>query len=44
MNLENDIVGKYIDKLIHFKDAKPEDGEAAAGGISIDFLAKNGFL
>lgn len=44
VNLENDIVGKYIDKLLHFEDAKPEDGEAAAGGISVDFLTKNGFL
>lgn len=44
VNLENDIVGKYIDKLLHFEDAKPEDGEAATGGISVDFLTKNGFL
>lgn len=45
VNLENDIVGKYIDKLLHFEDSKPEaDDNTAAGGISVDFLAKNGFM
>lgn len=45
VNLENDIVGKYIDKLLHFEDSKPEaDDNIAAGGISVDFLAKNGFM
>lgn len=45
VNLENDIVGKYIDKLLHFEDSKPEaDDNTAAGGISVDFLAENGFM
>lgn len=45
VNLENDIVGKYIDKLLHFQDdAEEETINNAASGISIDFLAKNGFM
>lgn len=47
VNLENDIVGKYIDKLLHFEDSKLE-AEGNEGktfdGISMDFLAKNGFM
>lgn len=47
VNLENDIVGKYIDKLLHFEE-NSSDGEVeedtATGGISMDFLAKNGFI
>lgn len=45
VNLENDIVGKYIDKLMHmeaFDADKKQDGEA--GKISMEFLAENGFM
>lgn len=40
VNLENDIVGKYIEKLLRW------DGEEISGGkgISMDFLAQNGYL
>ena len=41
MNLENDIVGKYIEKLMHFDEQVEEDTKTT--GISMDFLAKNGF-
>lgn len=41
VNLENDIVGKYIDKLMHCNDYAEE--ETTKNGISMDFLAKNGF-
>lgn len=47
VNLENDIVGKYIDKLLHFKEEPlgiEEEKGTAAGGISMDFLAENGFI
>jgi len=45
VNLENDIVGKYIDKLLHFKDNSEEESIAKKeSGISMDFLAKNGFM
>lgn len=41
VNLENDIVGKYIEKLMHFDGQVEEDTKTT--GISMDFLAKNGF-
>ena len=41
VNLENDIVGKYIDKLMHYETCVEE--ETTKSGISMDFLAKNGF-
>lgn len=39
VNLENDIVGKYVEKLLSF--GKKE--EEKKSGITLDFLAKNGF-
>lgn len=45
VNLENDIVGKYIDKLLHFEDS--ESGEEMLQSderISMEFLAQNGFI
>ncbi len=45
VNLENDIVGKYIDKLLHFKDdSEEEQNSKKESGISMDFLAQNGFM
>lgn len=41
VNLENDIVGKYIEKLMRFDEQVEEDTKTT--GISMDFLAKNGF-
>ena len=38
VNLENDIIGKYVEKLM-----KPADAESQRQGITMDFLAKNGF-
>lgn len=38
VNLENDVIGKYVEKLIKTESA-PTDGN----GITIDFLTKNGF-
>lgn len=38
VNLENDIVGKYVEKLM-----KPAETSAKPSGITMDFLAKNGF-
>jgi riboflavin synthase len=42
VNLENDIVGKYIDKLLHFKEDTVE--ETKTSKLSMDFLAENGFM
>ena len=41
VNLENDIIGKYVEKLI--KPYQPNDTAATSGGISMEFLAQNGF-
>lgn len=38
VNLENDIIGKYVEKLM-----QPAEEETSSGGITMDFLAKNGF-
>lgn len=40
VNLENDCIGKYVERLLNFSDTS-EDG--ADSGISIEFLAKYGF-
>lgn len=40
VNLETDIIGKYVEKLLRPR-AEPEP--APSGGITLDFLAKNGF-
>lgn len=40
VNLENDIVGKYIEKLLRWEEEEVSDGK----GISLDFLARNGYL
>ena len=37
-NLENDIIGKYVEKLL-----RPKQGTGPAGGITLEFLAGNGF-
>jgi len=39
VNLENDVVGKYVEKLMNFKEEAPQ-----GGGISMEFLANNGFM
>jgi riboflavin synthase len=38
VNIENDIIGKYVEKLM-----KPSDSEISRSGISMEFLAENGF-
>ncbi|MGN0438271.1 MAG: riboflavin synthase [Lachnospiraceae bacterium] len=46
VNLENDIVGKYIDKLIHFQEVEEteDSNQNMSQVISMDFLAENGFM
>ena len=39
INIENDIIGKYVDRLLNFKDSSPSDN----GGITMDFLRKYDF-
>lgn len=38
VNLENDIIGKYVEKLISFEDKKKSESN-----ITMEFLIKNGF-
>ena len=38
VNLENDLIGKYVENLL-----KPAAAEKSSGGITMDFLMKNGF-
>ena len=38
VNLENDIIGKYVEKLL-----RPREDTPAAGGLTLEFLAQNGF-
>lgn len=48
VNLENDIVGKYIDKLLHFKleDENENSGQELdkSQGLTLEFLSENGFM
>ncbi len=39
VNLENDIIGKYVEKLLKPSAEEPTQG----GGISLEFLRQNGF-
>ena len=38
VNLETDIIGKYVEKLL-----RPREEPAPAGGLTLEFLAQNGF-
>lgn len=40
VNLENDIVGKYVERLLHFSDANPQKEPS---GITMEFLEEHGF-
>lgn len=40
VNLENDVIGKYVERLMHFADDKIEQ----KSGIDAAFLMKNGFI
>lgn len=42
VNLENDVIGKYVGKLIRTADAP--DKAAADSGLDADFLMKHGYL
>lgn len=41
VNIENDIIGKYVEKLM--KPAEAEAGTGSGGGITEAFLLENGF-
>ena len=43
VNLENDLVGKYIEKLLKKSNDDKETSEKEESSITLDFLRKNGF-
>ena len=44
VNLENDIIGKYVERLLGLSKGEDLPGaEAAGGGLTMEFLAENGF-
>ena len=43
VNLENDIVGKYVERLMAGSAEGEEQGTNSGGGLTMDFLARNGF-
>ncbi len=44
VNIECDLLGKYIEHLLRFRTGGAGDGESAAGRITERFLAEHGFL
>lgn len=46
VNLENDVVGKYVERLLNFSAGNGEafGQKAKAGGIDLNLLSENGFL
>lgn len=42
VNIENDILGKYVDHLLHY-GKQDSEGETADSGISKQYLAEHGF-
>lgn len=46
VNLENDIIGKYVERLMHFGEAAESvqgRKDTKSSGITMDFLMENGF-
>ena len=48
VNLENDVIGKYVDKLLNFSGdmagSTKDSASSGNSGISAEFLLKNGYL
>ncbi|MDR1835014.1 MAG: riboflavin synthase [Fusobacteriaceae bacterium] len=42
VNVETDLIGKFVEKLL-LSRGDATDGETATGGVTLDFLMKNGF-
>lgn len=43
VNLENDVVGKYVDHLMHFGNSEDSSSDSSSG-IDLGMLSRNGFL
>ena len=44
VNLENDVVGKYVEKLIAFDNKENLNGNQSSTGVTMDMLMSNGFM
>jgi riboflavin synthase len=44
VNIETDLIGKYVERFMHNPKGSETAGEGTAGGIDMTLLAKNGFL
>ena len=43
VNLENDVIGKYVERLLAFKEEPVNSANNSAPEITMDFLMENGF-
>lgn len=43
VNIEGDILGKYVDHLLHYGNKRPQD-TARSSGLTAAFLSDNGFI
>jgi riboflavin synthase len=44
VNIEYDLLGKYIDRLLSFRGREEDSAGRSGGGLTMEFLAKNGFM
>lgn len=44
VNLEGDVLGKYVEKFLRLGGDKPENGEEMRSGITSGFLAEHGYM
>lgn len=44
LNIEYDLLGKYIDRLLSFRDRASGAGSTSGEGVTMEFLAKHGFM
>ena len=44
VNIETDMIGKYVERFVLHRNSATHDNEAPAGGIDAAFLAKSGFI
>lgn len=44
VNLEADIIGKYVDHLLNYRSAEASPAGAKRSGVTASFLADNGFM
>ena len=43
VNIENDVIGKYVERLLTFKDDRENNDNSKKSNITMEFLLKNGF-